>query len=383
MLVSNKFKFQAFKSPQIQSFTKTISPIKIIPTKINAKKYKNNNSNKLIIYASQKLSDLPLASILNQTGYIMPEIQEDTQAAIFAIFDKDKKLQFVGFSKDVGESLRKVFTRRPDKAYFYKLFEFKELNQEEMGKVRDGWFEEVGGPPIGNRIGMERDAWSNPVDAGALSSRANRQAAEEKAKDLYKLIKSRGCNENFIANVDLLDEGKVEMLLASTLSPEELQHQREEMEKVAQQVRQLKSIVQEQEVDFQMFFSSKFQTNGGYWFDASVTYDENVTDHRVIVGDEYYAPYNIDPDTVVERAFQFLISIKQPLQTEGILISNQFPVNYFSISELCQTFPSFQKLYEENQGVLPDMYWRWNRLHNYGGMTEDVDSLSLSMGIAE
>ena len=51
---------------------------------------------------------------------IQPEVPEGTQASIFAIFDEAKKLQFVGFSKDLRNSLRTVFSRRPDKAFFYK-----------------------------------------------------------------------------------------------------------------------------------------------------------------------------------------------------------------------------------------------------------------------
>ena len=51
---------------------------------------------------------------------IQPEVPEGTQASVFAVFDEKKKLQFIGFSKDVRNSLRTVFSRRPDRAYFYK-----------------------------------------------------------------------------------------------------------------------------------------------------------------------------------------------------------------------------------------------------------------------
>jgi len=51
---------------------------------------------------------------------IEPEVPEGTAASVFAIFDEGKKLQFVGFSKDLRNSLRTVFSRRPDKAFFYK-----------------------------------------------------------------------------------------------------------------------------------------------------------------------------------------------------------------------------------------------------------------------
>lgn len=53
-------------------------------------------------------------------GMIEPEVPEGTAASVFAIFDESKKLQFVGFSKDLRNSLRTVFSRRPDKAFFYK-----------------------------------------------------------------------------------------------------------------------------------------------------------------------------------------------------------------------------------------------------------------------
>ena len=39
---------------------------------------------------------------------------------MFAVFDEAKKLQYVGFSKDIRNSLRTVFSRRPDKVIFYK-----------------------------------------------------------------------------------------------------------------------------------------------------------------------------------------------------------------------------------------------------------------------
>ena len=53
-------------------------------------------------------------------GMIQPAVPEGTQASVFAVFDDKKKLQFVGFSKDVRNSLRTVFSRRPEKAHFFK-----------------------------------------------------------------------------------------------------------------------------------------------------------------------------------------------------------------------------------------------------------------------
>lgn len=54
-------------------------------------------------------------------GFINTEpVPADNAAAVFAIFDDNRKLQYIGFSKGMEQSLRTVFTRRPDKAFFWK-----------------------------------------------------------------------------------------------------------------------------------------------------------------------------------------------------------------------------------------------------------------------
>lgn len=39
---------------------------------------------------------------------------------MFAVFDQNRKLQYMGFSKDLRNSLRTLFGRRPDKVFFHK-----------------------------------------------------------------------------------------------------------------------------------------------------------------------------------------------------------------------------------------------------------------------
>ncbi len=53
-------------------------------------------------------------------GYIDPPVPEGTEASVFAVFDANKKLQYVGFSRDLRNSLRTVFGRRPDKVFYHK-----------------------------------------------------------------------------------------------------------------------------------------------------------------------------------------------------------------------------------------------------------------------
>ena len=53
-------------------------------------------------------------------GLIQPAIPSGTEAAVFAVYNDRKQLQYVGFSKDLYNSLRTLLGRRPDKAFFYK-----------------------------------------------------------------------------------------------------------------------------------------------------------------------------------------------------------------------------------------------------------------------
>lgn len=53
-------------------------------------------------------------------GLIQPLIPQGSEAAVFAVYNDRKQLQYVGFSKDLYNSLRTLLGRRPDKAFFYK-----------------------------------------------------------------------------------------------------------------------------------------------------------------------------------------------------------------------------------------------------------------------
>ena len=62
----------------------------------------------------------------------------------------------------------------------------------------------------------------------------------------------------------------------------------------------------------------------------------------------------------------------------GLLPCTQFPVNYFSMSQLDQKFPDFKDVYAaigkplEGEGK----FWRFNKVHDYGYKGEDAQALS-------
>ncbi|KAK9837885.1 hypothetical protein WJX74_007198 [Apatococcus lobatus] len=327
--------------------------------------------------SSQTLEDLEMFSVLDTTGAILPDVPEGTEASVFAVYNDKRQLQYVGLSKDLRNSLRTVFSRRPDKSHFFKAQHYSTLDQEAMVALRDAWFSECGGPPSGNKLAMERNLWQLPVDAGAISARGRQKAAEEQMRAQLELIRQRGCNEEWEANPELLEQGKVDFLPSKAMSPEELAALKARLADMAARMRTVETIIDGQPERFSIFFRMNFQTNGGRMMDVAVTFEQRETKHRVIVGKEYYEPYGLEPELVVERVFSFLLAKRVQRQTEGLLLSAQFPINYFSISEVEQNFPDFEAAWEGHGIQLPGdgKFWRFNKIHNYGSSDEDPSSL--------
>jgi len=340
------------------------------------------------------LRDLTLNPIINTQGMVAPESMEGMQdvasckSFVFGLYDGKQKLQYIGFSKDLRNSLRTLLGRRPDKAFFFKAHGLPVFDQDAMMAVRDAWYSEVGGPPPGNKLALERSQWQQPVDAGAISQRGKLAAAEEKARVLQEALKARGCSEEFVANKTLLAEGVVDFMPARVLTAEELERQTAERQAAVRATRSAVALVDGLERKFTVSYTLKFPTNGGFMFDVTVALDGQESKHRVIVGREYYEPFDILAEEVVEAAFSLLLGLKVPRQTAaGPLASSTFPIKYFSTSQVEQWFgDEFRAELGKAIGQAMDgnrdaMFWRFNRLFDYGPLRqEDPGSLDTALG---
>lgn len=176
-------------------------------------------------------------------------------------------------------------------------------------------------------------------------------------------------------------EGKVDFLPTAKMSKEELAEREAAREAILKASRTSTTIVNGEEEEFSVLFTDSYKTNGGHMFDILVTFESEDTTHRVIVGKDYYEEHGIEPEDVVMLAFEVLLAKNEPRQTEGLLDSSQFPVNYFSISELDQLYDDFAVQYNKKYGELhADKFWRFNRVHDYGPMHEDPDALAIALG---
>eukprot|EP00245_Coleochaete_scutata_P004610 TRINITY_DN1736_c0_g1_i1.p1 TRINITY_DN1736_c0_g1~~TRINITY_DN1736_c0_g1_i1.p1 ORF type:complete len:443 (+),score=76.32 TRINITY_DN1736_c0_g1_i1:55-1383(+) len=315
------------------------------------------------------LNDLPLLSYVNQaTGYIEPPKEPGTQASVFAVLDKNKKVQYIGFSKDVRNSLRILFGRRPEMCYYFKVANLNVLDQQQMLAMRQQWMSEMGLAPPGNSDPSQRLLWEKPSDAGSISERGKYAAAVSKAKTFQNIFAERGLKEQMVYNPALLEQGLCDILPSEEQTAEALESA---SRLAAEAAAKRRSVVMQgpagQEVQFDVYFEHKYPTNGGWMFDVQVKMDDKETKHRIICGRIYPEAVGMVEEDFVERVIAFLLVKKIPRQTEGLLSSQQFPINYFSVSEVAQWYDDFKEWFT---GDLPDTYWRFNRLHTYGAFAD-------------
>lgn len=318
------------------------------------------------------LESLEMVSILEETGVVSAGIPECP--AVFAIYDKDRVIQYIGFSSVLRKSVEKLFYRRPEKAYHIKYLQLEAVDQDTMVRVRNTWFDSLGGPPIGNVNPVEKEAWQEPPHVVANSEGGTLVAAQEQAAMMMTQIRSRGCTMDIAPEPALLQRGVIEFV---TLTAEEIERIRKEKEKMADMIKHYTFENREGEEEaFDLLLVSELRTNGGYMYDLVLMYDSRETSHRVIVGKTYYKHGTFEPDDILGAVFGFILNHDLARQTEGILSSTQFSANYFSVAELHQNFPEFENHIPVQ--INGDSFWRFRRMEKYGYAGDKDDAAKLN-----
>lgn len=109
------------------------------------------------------LSTLNYLPYLEETGLILEEFQG--KVGVYAVFDLERTLQFIGYSRDIYLSLQQHLVRRPHQCYWLKVQTIDRPNRTILEATRDAWIAENGTIPAGN--GADQAGWSQPIDARA------------------------------------------------------------------------------------------------------------------------------------------------------------------------------------------------------------------------
>ena len=123
------------------------------------------------------LADLEFIFYINNIGLLPEEYQG--KAGIYAIFDQDKTLQYIGYSRDIYLSLRQHLVRQPKKCHWLKIQTTDRPSRTQLENIRSLWITEAGTTPPGN--GPDEPNWTQPIDIKTQLTAEEKQALEKAA----------------------------------------------------------------------------------------------------------------------------------------------------------------------------------------------------------
>ncbi len=169
------------------------------------------------------LDSLEFLPYINDVGELPTQLQ--TQIGIYAIFDREKILQFVGYSRDIYLSLKQHLVRQPEYCHWLKATTIERPNRTFLEDVRAAWIAKNGTIPIGN--GETSSTWLDPIDThdamteaeinsfadldGVAQIKLLKQVARRVEDTILTKLKERGVQTEIRFNPKLKEQGLLDL----------------------------------------------------------------------------------------------------------------------------------------------------------------------------
>jgi hypothetical protein len=124
------------------------------------------------------LASLEYQPYLTTDGYINEDLAG--KIGVYAIFDGDRSLAYVGYSRDIYLSLKQHLIRQPQHCHWVKLQTIPRPSRTILAEIASAWISENGATPLGNDT--EQSLWTEPIDANPAMTeeeKAQYQQSEE------------------------------------------------------------------------------------------------------------------------------------------------------------------------------------------------------------
>jgi len=112
-------------------------------------------------------TEIPNLANLEYLPYIDAEgklpLSLERKIGVYGIFDRDKVLQFVGYSRNIYLSLKQHLVRQPQHCYWLKAQTIERPNRTILDNIQQAWIAENGSTPPGNNSAASE--WNQPIDA--------------------------------------------------------------------------------------------------------------------------------------------------------------------------------------------------------------------------
>lgn len=106
------------------------------------------------------IASLEYIPFIDNNGQLPEQLQG--KIGVYAIFNREKVLQFVGYSRDVYFSLKQHLVRQPQYCYWVKAQTIERPSRTILENIEHAWIAENGSVPTGNA--ESNDRWTQPID---------------------------------------------------------------------------------------------------------------------------------------------------------------------------------------------------------------------------
>jgi hypothetical protein len=128
------------------------------------------------------LDRLEFIPYLDENGHLPSQFEG--KVGVYAIFDQDYHLQFIGYSRDVALSLKQHLVRQPHQCYWLKVQTIDRPSRTVLEEIRDRWIDQSGTTPPGNSTNELE--WTQPIDA-KRSMTAEEQTAYANSDEIQQI----------------------------------------------------------------------------------------------------------------------------------------------------------------------------------------------------
>ena len=172
---------------------------------------------------TQSLSSLEYLPYLDDAGCISEDIQG--KIGVYAIFDQDKIMQYVGYSRDVYLSLKQHLVRQPNNCYWVKIETIARPSRKILEGIASAWIAENGITPSGND--RNKAIWTEPIDANPAmteeekaqynqsdelgQTKIRKKVARRVEADIQQQLSDRGVTMNIRFNPKLKEKGLLDL----------------------------------------------------------------------------------------------------------------------------------------------------------------------------
>jgi hypothetical protein len=174
---------------------------------------------------TSSLANLEFIPYIDAQGQLPEQLQG--KIGVYAIFDREKVLQFVGYSRDVYLSLKQHIVRQPQNCYWVKFQTIERPNRTHLENIESAWIAENGSVPLGNSESKaiwtqpidtknvmtfeEKANYNNPVNDELAQSKILKNVARRVESEILAVLENRGLKTQIRFNPKLKESGLLDL----------------------------------------------------------------------------------------------------------------------------------------------------------------------------